>query len=160
MAGEAIFGPQVAASVLSFFATSGTIGAPESDPAFPEPSPRELHILDLLASGQHTATIAERLCLSPKTVSNNLTAIFAKLQVASRAEAIVLARQRGLGGGTCRAAWPPRAAWAVRRERDWPLAACALVASTCLTAGLLMVQRHVSRIAGALLSAAGVVGLF
>jgi DNA-binding NarL/FixJ family response regulator len=100
VAGEVIFGPQVAARVLSFFTTAaGTDAAEESDPAFPELSQRECQILDLLASGQRTATIAEQLYLSPKTVSNNLTAIFAKLQVASRAEAIVLARERGLGGG-------------------------------------------------------------
>lgn len=42
----------------------------------------------------------------------------------------------------------------------WPLAACALVTGTCVATGLLMVQRHASRIAGALLAAAGVVGLF
>lgn len=100
VAGEVIFGPQVAASVLNFFATSAGLAPVTSDPAFPELSPRERDILDLLASGQRTAAIAEQLYLSPKTVSNNLTAIFAKLQVASRAEAIVLARERGLGGRT------------------------------------------------------------
>ena len=99
VAGEVIFGPQVAARVLSFFAAPTATATSGSDPAFPELSPREFQILDLLASGQRTAAIAEQLYLSPKTVSNNLTAIFAKLQVASRAEAIVLARERGLGGG-------------------------------------------------------------
>lgn len=99
VAGEVIFGPQVAARVLSFLAAPPATATSGSDPAFPELSPRECQILDLLASGQRTAAIAEQLYLSPKTVSNNLTAIFAKLQVASRAEAIVLARERGLGGG-------------------------------------------------------------
>lgn len=99
VAGEVIFGPQVAARVLSFFAAPAATASSGSDPAFPELSARECQILDLLASGQRTAAIAEQLYLSPKTVSNNLTAIFAKLQVASRAEAIVLARERGLGGG-------------------------------------------------------------
>ena len=97
--GEVIFGAQVAARVLSFFAAPAATASSGSDPAFPELSARECQILDLLASGQRTAAIAEQLYLSPKTVSNNLTAIFAKLQVASRAEAIVLARERGLGGG-------------------------------------------------------------
>ncbi len=99
VAGEVIFGPQVAARVLSFFATPAATATTDDAPSFPELSPRECQILDLLASGQRTAAIAEQLYLSPKTVSNNLTAIFAKLQVASRAEAIVLARERGLGGG-------------------------------------------------------------
>ena len=98
-AGEVIFGPQVAARVLSFFATPAATSTAASDPSFPELTSRECQILDLLASGQRTAAIAEQLYLSPKTVSDNLTAIFAKLQVASRAEAIVLARERGLGGG-------------------------------------------------------------
>jgi DNA-binding NarL/FixJ family response regulator len=101
VAGEVIFGPQVAARVLNYFAASGSATATvdEADAAFPELTPRETEILNLLASGHRTAAIAEQLYLSPKTVSNNLTAIFAKLQVASRAEAIVLARKRGLGGG-------------------------------------------------------------
>jgi DNA-binding NarL/FixJ family response regulator len=99
VAGEVIFGPQVAARVLSFFAAPAVTATSGSGPSFPELSARECQILDLLASGQRTAAIAEQLYLSPKTVSNNLTAIFAKLQVASRAEAIVLARERGLGGG-------------------------------------------------------------
>lgn len=98
VAGEVIFGPQVAARVLTYLTGSGVTAA-ASQPPFPELTARECEILDLLASGQRTAAIAEQLFLSPKTVSNNLTAIFAKLQVASRAEAIVLARQRGLGGG-------------------------------------------------------------
>ena len=44
-----------------------------------------------------TAAIAQRLHLAPKTVSNHLTAIFAKLEVADRAEAIARAREGGLG---------------------------------------------------------------
>lgn len=97
VAGEVIFGPGVAARVLGFFASSGAAGT-GADPPFPELTARETEILDLLAAGQRTAAIAAQLYISPKTVSNNLTAIFAKLQVASRAQAIVLARERGLGG--------------------------------------------------------------
>jgi DNA-binding NarL/FixJ family response regulator len=94
VAGEAIFGPRVAARVLAFFKGAGPTAL---DPAFPELTERERQILDQLAAGQRTAAIAQTLHLSPKTVSNHLTAIFAKLQVASRAEAIVLARRHGLG---------------------------------------------------------------
>jgi DNA-binding NarL/FixJ family response regulator len=95
VAGEAIFGPGVAARVLGFF---GEASSSVPEPAFPELTERERQILDRLASGQRTAAIAEGLHLSPKTVSNHLTTIFAKLQVASRAEAIIAARERGLGG--------------------------------------------------------------
>ena len=54
-------------------------------------------MLDQLAAGRRTAAIAETLFLSPKTVSNHLTAIFTKLEVADRAAAIVRARDGGLG---------------------------------------------------------------
>ena len=65
--------------------------------AFPELSAREREVLDLIASGESNAAIARRLVLSPHTVSNHISSIFAKLQVASRAEAIVRARREGLG---------------------------------------------------------------
>lgn len=91
-AGDVIFGPGVASKVL------GMVSAPTSAvDAFPELSPREREILRLVASGQRTATIADQLYLSPKTVSNTLTSIFGKIGAGSRAEAIVIAHERGLG---------------------------------------------------------------
>ncbi|MCW2838456.1 MAG: LuxR family transcriptional regulator [Marmoricola sp.] len=92
-AGQAIFGPAVAARMLAFF--SSPPPAPESP--FPTLTERERTILDLLAGGRRTATIAAQLYLSPKTVSNHLTSIFAKLEVADRAAAIIRAREGGLG---------------------------------------------------------------
>ncbi len=91
-AGEAIFGPGVARRVLRFFASP-----PAAEPAFPELSPREREVLDLIASGLTNSAIAGRLGLSAKTVGNHTSAIFAKLQVAGRAEAIIRAREAGLG---------------------------------------------------------------
>ncbi len=96
VAGEAIFGPGVAARVLAYFASPPR--GKEADEAFPGPTPREREILDLLARGRSNNAIAAALHVAPKTVGNHLTAVFAKLQVVSRAEAIVLARERGLGG--------------------------------------------------------------
>lgn len=91
-AGQAVFGPSVAARVL------GLLDAPRPpEQPFATLTAREREILDLLASGRRTAAIAETLFLSPKTVSNHLTAIFAKLEVADRAAAIVRAREGGLG---------------------------------------------------------------
>ena len=52
-----------------------------------------------MAAGRNNAQIAATLYLSPKTVRNNVSNIFAKLQVADRAEAIVRARDAGLGRG-------------------------------------------------------------
>jgi DNA-binding NarL/FixJ family response regulator len=95
VAGEAIFGPGIAARVL------GYLTAPRTAPAdpFPELTAREREILDLMATGRRNAAIAAELYLSPKTVSNHVSAIFAKLAVADRAEAIVRARQEGMGQG-------------------------------------------------------------
>ncbi len=91
--GEAIFGPGVAQRVLAFFRAGPTT----AEPAFPELTPREREILDLLAGGLGNAAIAERLSLAAKTVANNVSSIFVKLQVAGRSEAIVRAREAGLG---------------------------------------------------------------
>jgi DNA-binding NarL/FixJ family response regulator len=90
--GEAIFGPGIAQRVLRFFATP----APAVDP-FPELTAREREILDLLAAAMPNPVIATRLGLSPKTVANHLSSIFIKLQVADRAQAILRARDAGLG---------------------------------------------------------------
>jgi len=92
VAGEAIFGPGVATRVLGYFAAERRVDAP-----FPELTPREREILDLVAAGERNSVIATRLALSPKTVSNHISSIFAKLSVADRAEAIVRAREGGLG---------------------------------------------------------------
>ena len=90
-AGQVIYGPGVAARMLSLFAAP-----PASTVPFPELTEREREILTLLASGLRNAAIAKQLFLSPKTVSNNLTAIFAKLRVADRSAAIIRARDEGL----------------------------------------------------------------
>ena len=94
VAGEAIFGPGVAARVLAYFSDPPRV---LTDCPFPELTNRERDVLDLLAQGRRNADIAAQLFLSPKTVSNHLTVIFAKLQVAGRGEAIVRAREGGLG---------------------------------------------------------------
>ncbi len=94
--GQAIFGPGIAARLLDHFANPPT---PETaDEPFPELTPRERDVLDLLSRGRRTSEIAEALHLSPKTVSNNLTTIFAKLEVSDRTSAVLRARERGLGG--------------------------------------------------------------
>ena len=79
--------------------------APESRPSassvgpsyFDELTPRELEVLGLIAQGLRNREIAEHLVISERTVGNHVSNIFAKLQVADRAQAIVRARQAGLG---------------------------------------------------------------
>lgn len=63
---------------------------------FPDLTPSEAEILELLTQGLTIAAIAEKLVLSSKTVRNQVSNIFGKLQVASRSEAVIKAREAGL----------------------------------------------------------------
>jgi DNA-binding NarL/FixJ family response regulator len=90
--GEAIFGSSVARRVLA------RLTAPPSEPdPFPQLTPREHDVLHLLASGLSNPAIAARLELSLKTINNLTSSVFAKLHVAGRTEAALLARDHGLG---------------------------------------------------------------
>ncbi len=93
--GQAIFGPGIATRLLEHFANPPS--AVTADEPFPELTPRERDILELLSQGRRTAEIASALHLSPKTVSNNLTTIFVKLEVTDRTAAVLRARESGLG---------------------------------------------------------------
>ena len=93
--GEAIFSPAVAVRLADYFANSIRPSAPPD--AFPELSEREREILGLLARGLKNPEIAARLYLSPKTVRNNVSNILTKLQVADRTQAVIRAREAGLG---------------------------------------------------------------
>ena len=95
-AGETLLSPR---EVIEFFrlanqrreaerSTQGVVGQLTS---------RERDLLRLLAEGLDDAAIAEQLYISPKTVRNHISNIFLKLRVADRAQAIVRAREAGLG---------------------------------------------------------------
>jgi pimeloyl-ACP methyl ester carboxylesterase/DNA-binding CsgD family transcriptional regulator len=64
---------------------------------FPDLTLREAEILERIAQGLDNAQIAAHLDLSEKTVRNHITHIFDKIGVENRSQAIVLARERGLG---------------------------------------------------------------
>jgi DNA-binding NarL/FixJ family response regulator len=95
--GEAIFSPEITRRLTGYFA------APDGEPrtaaaqAFPNLTEREHEILSLMAAGYTNTAIASRLYLSPKTVRNYVSNIFTKLQVSDRPQAIVRAREAGLG---------------------------------------------------------------
>jgi DNA-binding NarL/FixJ family response regulator len=91
--GEIIFGTHLAARMLTYFTASSS--APP--PVFPQLTDREREVLDLVAQGKANPVIAAKLCLSQKTVRNHVSNILTKLQVADRAQAIVQARDAGLG---------------------------------------------------------------
>jgi DNA-binding NarL/FixJ family response regulator len=91
--GEAIFGAAIAERLMAFFASAPSV-LPQ---AFPELTDREREVLELIARGETNAAIASRLSLSQKTVRNHVSNVFTKLRVADRAQAIVRAREAGLG---------------------------------------------------------------
>lgn len=96
--GQAVFGPAIAARMMTFFQS---LSAPPNvtvpSEVFPELTEREREVLQLMAQGADNKTIAEKLVISGKTVSNHITNIFSKLQVADRAQAVIRAREAGLG---------------------------------------------------------------
>lgn len=92
--GEAIFSPTIAQRLMRHFAT---LSAERMPTLFPELTDRERGILELIAQGRSNTEIASRLVLSPKTVRNHISNILSKLQVADRAQAIIRAREAGLG---------------------------------------------------------------
>ncbi len=94
--GEAIFGPGIARRVMGLFSAE----KPQAPQAFPELTEREQEILRLVAGGRGNAEISSDLFLSLKTVQNHVSNIFRKLQVADRAQAVIRAREAGLGDGS------------------------------------------------------------
>jgi DNA-binding NarL/FixJ family response regulator len=92
--GEAIFGPGIAQRLMGFFSASRRSVTPK---IFPELTERESEVLGLIAQGRTNEEIAGQLVLSLKTVRNHVSNIFSKLQVADRAQAIIRARDAGLG---------------------------------------------------------------
>ncbi len=95
--GQALFGPAIARRLTSFFQHAQGKGLTVAP--FPDLTDREREVLDLIAEGLDNRQIASRLYISGKTVSNHISNIFAKLHVADRAQAIVAAREAGLGRG-------------------------------------------------------------
>ena len=93
--GGILLGPAVAERAVAFLAGTRVHGSPP----FPELTDREREVLDQVARGLDNLSVARRLNLSPKTVRNHLSNILTKLQVTDRAQAIVRAREEGLGGG-------------------------------------------------------------
>jgi DNA-binding NarL/FixJ family response regulator len=92
--GEAIFSPGVASRMLGFFASSQ---AELPQDVFSDLTNREREILELIARGVPNSAIAEQLFISLKTVRNHVSNIYSKLQVVDRAQAVIRARNAGMG---------------------------------------------------------------
>jgi DNA-binding NarL/FixJ family response regulator len=102
--GEALLGAAIARRVLEQFSgSSPTTSVPQppesSSPPFDELTPRELEVLSLISQGLRNRQIAEQLVISEKTVGNHVSNVFRKLQVNDRVQAVIRAREAGLGGG-------------------------------------------------------------
>ena len=92
--GEAIFSPAIAQRLMQYF---GAPRPPGPSQPFPDLTEREREVLALIAQGYTNQAIAEQLAISPKTVRNHISSIFSKLQVTSRLEAILRAKDAGMG---------------------------------------------------------------
>lgn len=92
--GDALFSASVAQRLLDSFAMPH---AGASNLPFPDLTEREREILTLIARGCSNSEIAQSLVISSKTVRNYISSIFSKLQVNDRAQAIVRAREAGMG---------------------------------------------------------------
>ena len=91
--GEIILGPPVAQRAAALFAVRS------ATTTFPELTIREHEVLELLARGLDNSSIGRRLGINEKTIRNHVSNIFTKLQVPDRPQAIVKAREAGLGTG-------------------------------------------------------------
>ena len=92
--GGMVFGASLAGRVATYLSGGGP--APAEHP-FPELTDRERSVLDLLAAGRSNDEIAREIYVSNKTVRNLVSSIYTKLHAAGRAEAIIKAREAGLG---------------------------------------------------------------
>jgi DNA-binding NarL/FixJ family response regulator len=90
-AGNIVLGPTIASTMLAAY-QQRPIALP---PPFDQLTIREREILVRLSKGDSNAQIARQLGVSEKTIRNQLTAIFAKLGVADRIQAVILARDAG-----------------------------------------------------------------
>jgi len=98
--GDVLFGAAIANRVTDYFRNLSRVQSPQQSAApFPELSERELEVLDRIARGLNNHEIAAQLNITVKTVSNHISNIFSKLRVADRAQAIIRAREAGLGKG-------------------------------------------------------------
>lgn len=92
-AGGTVLGPRIRLAGL----TTGQRQAPGPPAPLDQLTPREYEILTLLAAGESNARIARKLGVTEKTVRNQLTSVFSKLEVADRVQAALLARRMGIG---------------------------------------------------------------
>lgn len=93
--GEASIDSRISSAVLSRMRNLSRV-ASSAGPHEPSPTEREAQVLELLVKGSSNREIAMTLHVSESTVKNHLHAIYSKLGVDSRAQAVGEAIRRGL----------------------------------------------------------------
>jgi DNA-binding NarL/FixJ family response regulator len=93
-AGDAVYGGAVARRIVAFY--SGRQVESPTARAFPDLTPREREVLELLAAGCRNHEIARRLGMSEKTVHNHVSQVLTKLQVPDRTAAALKAQESGI----------------------------------------------------------------
>lgn len=93
-AGDGVYDGTVVDRITRHLVTGGRSS---SAAVFPQLTDRERDVLSLIARGRSNAQIADHYVLSLKTVRNHVSNVMTKLGVTTRAEAIVAAREAGLG---------------------------------------------------------------
>jgi DNA-binding NarL/FixJ family response regulator len=93
--GESLLSPEIAQRLAERFARGPRPASNGVPPELDELTPRELEVLRLIARGRSNAEIAEELVTSMATVKTHVNRIFRKLDVAERAQAVVLAYECG-----------------------------------------------------------------
>jgi DNA-binding NarL/FixJ family response regulator len=91
--GQDAFDPSVTRRMVAVYAGPDAGGRA----AFPELTPREHDVLELIARGCANREIARRLALADKTVRNVTSSLMVKLAVPDRTSAAILARDAGYG---------------------------------------------------------------
>ncbi|GHG24762.1 response regulator [Streptomyces filamentosus] len=94
--GEAILAPRLLTRLISAHVTAPARRTPPPAPAADGLTPREREVWRLIADGLDNTEMAGRLGVSPSTVKNHITALFAKLRVRDRAQAVIAAYETGL----------------------------------------------------------------
>jgi DNA-binding NarL/FixJ family response regulator len=95
-AGEPVVAAAVMARMMDHFSARPPV-ALRTPPGFEDLSDREREILALIGAGRSNTEIADELFISMATVKTHVRHIFAKLELRDRAQAVVAARDAGLG---------------------------------------------------------------
>jgi DNA-binding NarL/FixJ family response regulator len=94
-AGEALLAPSVTRRLIEEFSRGGGASR-EAPPGLEELTPRELEVLQLIATGRSNAEIAEELVVGETTVKTHVARVLLKLGLRDRVQAVVLAYESGI----------------------------------------------------------------